>query len=172
MKINFTTYANLTDGQKQTICESFESYKHMTCDPGHCIAIVTDAVFKIGKGAEKKGANAQAAVAMVLMMKGKTRLAYTEPSDGRWPAKAATKAAEMPTSIPASQALKEGRKVTTTSGLGGIGLGRTLNGTLYISGGNGFFNKDIEGHTWADDDGKGYSRALHRLALHPAYQPA
>jgi hypothetical protein len=59
--------------------------------------------------------------------------------------------------------------VATISRYGGIGLGRLVEGTVYRSGGNGFYYPAPE-LAYRRDGGEGYRRALRGLALPPAYR--
>jgi hypothetical protein len=73
-------------------------------------------------------------------------------------------------SIPMSKALT-GRRVTTISTRGGIGIGYNVDYKTWIPGGNGHAYRadaaDIA--DIYDDDGRGYRQALKGLALPPAY---
>jgi hypothetical protein len=76
--------------------------------------------------------------------------------------------------IKASAAETRGEVVTTISNQGGIGLGRLVDGIVYVSAGNGFYTPaaDRPGglKEFRRDAGEGYAAALDRLRLPPVYQ--
>lgn len=74
--------------------------------------------------------------------------------------------AEAAQQIPASLA-ETGKLVTTISKIGGVGLGRYLNGEVYYSMGNGFYNLSKNGmgglKRFIQDGGEGYMKAVRGL---------
>jgi hypothetical protein len=76
--------------------------------------------------------------------------------------------------IKASVAETTGEVVTTISNHGGIGLGRLVDGIVYVSAGNGFYTPAVDRpgglKEFHRDGGAGYAAPLDRLRLPPAYR--
>lgn len=65
--------------------------------------------------------------------------------------------------IKASEAHRHPIVTTHNARYGSTGLGRLVDGVLYISGGNGWYYSAIEGQTWTADHGAGYRERVRQL---------